>query len=995
MRRRRQVVVVGAGVAGMTAAHELLERGFQVTLLERRGGGEYGGRARSYRRRLFSLTGDRMNIEAPVEHGFRFFPGFYRNISDTMARIPLQGQAVVDQAHRTVHDNLVHIDREWLSVSGKRVIDVPAATVGVRNPTQRLLDLLRVPKSLLGVGLTREDLEIFSDRMWQIASSCTARRNGEYEKLGWREFVESLDRSDEYYWYLASGLTRTLVAAKARKASAKTMGVTAFRLLMCLFEQDNTTDRVLNGPTNQAWFDPWLAHLHALAAEHQTTFRLCQGAEVVGTDVETSTARGSEPCRVVGLHVRSTGAPGGRSRRYVLRGFDHAVFALPMAALADLLNRDVPLADALGHPLRDNVTKLSRDHVDSMHGLQIFVRKRLPLNRGHQILLDSPWGLTSIAQGQFWKRNHLPRRVADVLSVDISSWDLPSLAGTKPAEDSTNLEIFQEVLRQLRNGLGSKFLADRDVVGWYLDEGIKQPQEKLLVNNAGSWALRPTCRTNAPNVHLAGDYLRTFTDLACMEGANESARAAVNQILAAEGLRTDCRVFDAEDQEPAWLRPLKELDQLRFNRGLPWSGSATGKWAIRGMWAGHTLGAIALAQDEGGSLAAAGVVPSEPEAGLMPHRLKPELWHPAYQTEVAGRHLAPKDEVAFSAERAQQLADRDVEDLLVRISAQPGRSDPMFKRWRLSMMTYQGKHFPIPFLVYDGDTLVIHGRARNFEHLERWTAGTGYQPVYSLEGGQKVGFSELWIVQYTDTVGGLYNEVVLNFVVSKLQRPPYRWRSEYSSIVPMMDNANRLFTVRLLLDVKQRIQAGPIDYGRELFGMDKRPGEVDIERANRTKYVVCRENSAEVLRVRIDETASVLQDLTNGIELGRELGARELVKNTRQALDGDEIRGGMVSPDFRTARRKGLGRSATIDVQARYKFNPRILPIRKGDFSIGKGQGDDLAHLLREMDFQAQIATADPHLKSVLFLEGWPSPEGRAAPDRPPGTLVRGVMPRV
>ena len=44
-------------------------------------------------------------------------------------------------------------------------------------------------------------------------------------------------------------------------------------------------------------------------------------------------------------------------------------------------------------------------------------------------------------------------------------------------------------------------------------------------------ALRPDATTGIPNLFLASDYVRTYTDLATMEGANEAARRAVNGLL--------------------------------------------------------------------------------------------------------------------------------------------------------------------------------------------------------------------------------------------------------------------------------------------------------------------------------------------------------------------------------------------------------------------------------------------------------------------------------
>ena len=58
--------------------------------------------------------------------------------------------------------------------------------------------------------------------------------------------------------------------------------------------------------------------------------------------------------------------------------------------------------------------------------------------------------------------------------------------------------------------------------------GFLRNAEPLLVNLVNTWALRPEATTAIPNLFLASDYVRTHTDLATMEGANEAARRAVN-----------------------------------------------------------------------------------------------------------------------------------------------------------------------------------------------------------------------------------------------------------------------------------------------------------------------------------------------------------------------------------------------------------------------------------------------------------------------------------
>src|ERR1700752_42327 len=77
-----QVFIIGGGVAGLTAAHELSDRGFVVTVFEREE--ICGGKARSMANKGSGVGG---NLDWPGEHGFRFFPGFYWPLSDTMSRI--------------------------------------------------------------------------------------------------------------------------------------------------------------------------------------------------------------------------------------------------------------------------------------------------------------------------------------------------------------------------------------------------------------------------------------------------------------------------------------------------------------------------------------------------------------------------------------------------------------------------------------------------------------------------------------------------------------------------------------------------------------------------------------------------------------------------------------------------------------------------------------------------------------------------------------------
>jgi hypothetical protein len=88
-----------------------------------------------------------------------------------------------------------------------------------------------------------------------------------------------------------------------------------------------------------------------------------------------------------------------------------------------------------------------------------------------------------------------------------------------------------------------------------------------------SWSHRPSEKTEISNLFLASDYVKTATDLATMEGANEAGRRAVNAILAAVRSNEEpCELFEFE--EPPMFAPLRAADRAFFELGLPHPGLA-------------------------------------------------------------------------------------------------------------------------------------------------------------------------------------------------------------------------------------------------------------------------------------------------------------------------------------------------------------------------------------------------------------------------------------
>jgi uncharacterized protein with NAD-binding domain and iron-sulfur cluster len=566
------VIVLGGGIGGLSAAHELCERGFSVRVLELRD--VPGGKARSV---VVPSTAPRPNVgsvhlgrltaptrrDLPGEHGFRFFPRFYKHIIDTMARTPYRRS-------RSAADNLVDTTGTIFARFGHRPLKLPNTTP---SNVPELFTLVRDLGALLGPehGIPPEEVAFFGERIWQIITSCSERRMDEYEKIGWWEFIGAEQRSEAYQKLFGIGLSRSLVAAQAKLASTRTIGDIFVQLLFNLTEPTVSGDRVLNGPTNDVWIEPWLTYLRDRGVDYQLNTR------VRSIEVDGGVVRG-----VIVEHDRKVSE---------VRG-DYYVSALPIEVMATIITDQVVRAD----PSLANIFPLSQNTA-WMNGIQFYLDDDAPIGPGHQIYLDSPWALTSVSQAQFWPDVDLSRfgdgNIRGVISVDISDWETPGLNG-KPARECTRREIRDEVWDQLKRSLnvqGADVLEDEDLVHWYLDLAIdpllRTNAEPLFVNLIDTWRLRPQAVTAIPNLFLAADYVQTFTDLATMEAANEAARRAVNGILEHSGSDAPpCRLWDLH--EPELLEPWRANDRVRYRQGLPWddTGVRLGLTALTALYRG-------------------------------------------------------------------------------------------------------------------------------------------------------------------------------------------------------------------------------------------------------------------------------------------------------------------------------------------------------------------------------------------------------------------------
>jgi len=428
----KSVAVLGGGVAGLSAAHELAERGYDVTVYEKKD--MFGGKARSLSVPNSATAGRK---DLPGEHGFRFFPRFYKHLPDTMTRIPFPGNV-------SVFKNLVNATRIEVARSGKVPLVLTARIP--RDPQDWAVALHTM---FTGLGVPDDEVLFFVDRLLVLLTSCPERRLAEYEKIPWWTFVGAETRSKEYQTLLAEGLTRSLVAMRAEDGSTRTVGYMLLQLLFGLLTTGGF-DRLLAGPTNEVWLNPWLSYLKQRGVTMNA-----------GVTVQQ-------------IHAGSSGVTSvsaGRNGQTQEVTADYYIAAMPVEIMAGLVTDEL-------RQLAPSLAALNQLPTRWMNGIQFYLSQDVPLDHGHTLYADSHWALTSISQKQFWQQANLANygdgRVAGLLSVDISDWDAVGILVGKSATQCTADEIKNEVWAELKAHLnvgGAQVILDESLLSWFLDPG--------------------------------------------------------------------------------------------------------------------------------------------------------------------------------------------------------------------------------------------------------------------------------------------------------------------------------------------------------------------------------------------------------------------------------------------------------------------------------------------------------------------------------------------
>lgn len=521
----KSVIIFGAGISGLSAAHELVQLGYVVSVYEALD--QPGGFFRSSR-----PAKDNM----PSEYSWHGMGPWYHNTFDLMRKIPFSGEgSVYDLALSRPVDFGIFPDTDKAQFYDEGLKSIPKMFRMNKFEYIKWFYLMiktwtsnnRSQIKYAGINAAQAWRPLLKDKAYKTWRSCF----GPWIGSDWSKV--SLHTAGDFFRKQLT--TKAIHRHKAdQNGPAWTQGTGAGWLLFA-------------GPSSEYWFNPWVNYLKAKGVIFHWEKSLTK-LEFDGTNI-SAVFCGKE--QVQG---------------------DIYILAINPFFTAEILSKTPALESQQVLNLFKPLTQ-DGPHTQVSFRLAFSEKIKFPRKRTAVVISDSEFNLTIFAEEQVWdKEVDLGQKIKSLWTGTSCISSVPGRIYHKPVTHCTKKQFIEEVkaqilscgaldelLKKANHGKGLKDFSIIKIEVWhewkFSSKGIKPLQPKW-VNTTNTQAYLPAQKTPVANLFLAGAHTQTQAQVWSIEGAVESGRRAAKAI--------DDRVKVLGQHRPAWVNYLSRIDDILY-----------------------------------------------------------------------------------------------------------------------------------------------------------------------------------------------------------------------------------------------------------------------------------------------------------------------------------------------------------------------------------------------------------------------------------------------
>jgi len=517
----KHIIIIGGGIAGLTAAHELIEKNYKVTLIERND--QVGGLARTYQ--------NENNKTCPYEYSWRAYGRWYHNVYNIMKRIPYNDK-------ETVFDKLVVLQ------GGEKTCHKNIPQYQYAYFKMKFNDIIKTLPIIIN-----------------YLCSCNERNIETYSHVGLRNKIHEL-KLEKISENIIGKIVGPYLGFDYHNTSVYDL---LYGTEMIYNNASNEyTFNISSLPTSFMWFEPW------------TKLLINKGVDIKLNTEVSNIKLNNNSIESIEIYDKVN------YKQYNLKG-DYYINCTGPEILEKLLN-PYKLYDEIS-TFYNTINKVAENGRQIQLSVYYYINKKIFLDRKNTLayLPNTPWLLMVLSTGHIWGDAYMSKycktEIKEIISVGICEPYEKGLYIKKPWSECTPEEIRIETWYQLINDKDFKnniciednlSIEEVNIIDFKMWDSFVYKNGKIdtyepkWANNINTIQYRPTYNTPISNLFLAGSYTNTTTGIYSMESATESGKTAAKALCKYDN-KTE-NIYLIKKEKNIFFSPIRYIDKLIYNK---------------------------------------------------------------------------------------------------------------------------------------------------------------------------------------------------------------------------------------------------------------------------------------------------------------------------------------------------------------------------------------------------------------------------------------------